>query len=596
MPEINNNSLLIRIFPFLAWLRNYKFSLFKSDLLAGITVAVIILPQSMAYALLAGVPPVIGIYSAAITPIIAGLWGNLRQLSTGPFAILSLLVYTTLSPIAIPGSHDYLEMAVLLTLIVGGINIFIGLFRLSRFVSFISLSIVKGFTSASALIIIGTQLPALLGIEIKHFQYFVPTIYNIILDLPKLHVPTFIIGVGSLFLIIIIRKISTLPSGLFTLIIATVFTAIFRLDLNGVNIIGQIQPGMPQFVLPMFDMGTISLLFVPALVMVLITNVETYSIGKTIAMETKQPLDWNKEFFGQGLANVVGSFFQNIPVSASFSRTAVNYKAGAKTAMSSVITGLSVIVVLLFATGWLYYVPRASLAAIVISAVLILFHPRQIFKLLKKNRDDGIVAISVFILSLLIKLDYALLISVSLSLIFFIWKSMHPRIIRVTHALDYKVEINGDALNKPSCPQIFHIRPDNSVFFVNSEYTVERIREKLETQASPATKFFILDFESIAFIDITAIEEFKLLKAELEAKGIQMVIMNLHIPVEKVFRSTGFIDTFDPKLIFTNRNELIPKLFEKIDHKYCVEECPYTLFPCCLKIKNEGITYQDIEE
>jgi SulP family sulfate permease len=595
MPEPKKNTLLITIFPFLLWLKDYRLSFFKSDLIAGLTVALVLIPQSMAYAILAGLPPVIGLYAAAITPAIAALWGDLRQLSTGPFAILSLLVFTTLSTMAIPGSNNYIEMAVLLTLIIGVINLIIGFFRLSIIVSFTSLSIIKGFTSASALIIMSTQLPSLLGVNIRQSQFFVPTIYNTILALPDAHIPTLILGITSLILIVLVRKISTIPSGLVALIIATVFTGVFRLDLEGIPIVGKIEAGLPAFSLPFFDMHIVTALIGPALVMVLISNVETYSIGKTIAMETKQKVDWNREFIGQGLANIVGSFFGTMPVSGSFARTAINYKTGAKTAMSSVITASGVIIALLFFTGWLFYMPKAALAAMVISAVFFLFHPRQVFKLYKKNRDDGIVAISVFILSLLIKLDYALLISVSISLIFFIWKSMHPRIIRVTRALDYKIEINGDELGKPSCPQIFHIRSDNSIFFVNAEYTVQTIREKFGSQVSPFIKFFILDFESIAFIDITAIEEIRLLKAELEEKDIKMVIMGLHIPVEKVFRSTRFIDEFDPELIFDNRNELIPKLFEKIDHNYCVHECPYTLFPCCLKIKNEEITFQDMD-
>ena len=596
MSDVNSKGLLYRLFPFLIWLKDYNFSLFKSDVIAGLTVTLILVPQSMAYAILAGLPPVIGLYTAAVTPAIAAMWGSLRQMSTGTVAIMSLLVLTTLSQFAVPGTQNYIEMAILLTFIFGVINMIVGIFRLSIIVSFTSLSIVKGFTSAAALIIMSTQLPILLGLNIENSHYFVPRIYNIIKALPDLHLPTFILGVGTFVLIILIRKISTIPSGIIALALATVATAVFRLDLQGISVVGHIEAGLPAFGLPMFNMHIITQLIVPALVMVLIGNVETYSIGKTIALETKQRVDWNREFFSQGFANFIGSFLGTMPVSGSFVRTVINYKTGAKTAISSLVVSIGVVLTLLFFTGDLYYLPNAALAAMVISAVFFLFHPRQVFKLFKKNRDDGIVAVSVFVLSLVINLDYALLISISMSLIFFIWKSMHPRIIRVTRALDYKIEINGDELNKPSCPQIFHIRPDNSIFFVNAEYTTKKIREKLDANAAPQTKFFILDFESVAFVDITAIEEFKLLKEELEEKGIKMVIMGLHIPVEKVFRSTGFIDEFDPDLIFDNRNELIPKLFEKIDHKFCVNECPYTLFPCCLKIKNEEITFRDLEE
>jgi len=584
--RINNRGLINQIFPFLVWLREYKSALFKSDLLAGITVALILIPQSMAYAILAGLPPVIGLYAAAVTPLFGALWGCLRQLSTGPIAIMSLLVLTTLSTMAEPGSPQYVEMAVVLALIIGVLYLLIGLFKFGIIMSFISLSSVKGFTSAAALIIMSTQLPHLFGVSVPRSEYFFPTIYNTIMALPELHLPTFIIGITAVLIIFFIRKIKLIPAGLIALLAATIVTAVFKLDLIGVPVVGVIESGMPLPHIPSLNMNIISPLIGPAVVIALVSFVETYSVGKSISLETHQKIEVNKEFIGQGLANIIGSIFHSYPVSGSFSRTAVNYKTGAKTAMSSVITSMVVIVALLFLTSWLYYLPKAALAAMVISAVFFLFHPRQVFKLFKKNRDDGIVAIVVFVLSLVTKPDYALLIGISISLVFFIWKSMHPRIIRVTRDLNYKVEINGDEHNKPSCPQIFHLRSDNSIFFVNAEYTIEHMDEKL-FNASAGTKYVILDFESVSFIDLTAIEELRIFKDDLETIGIKTAVISLHMPVMKVFKSTGFIDEFDKDLIFENRNELIPSLFKKLDHDYCREKCPYMLFNECVKIKNE---------
>lgn len=582
--NFNNTKLLNLIFPFLSWMREYKMSLFKKDLLAGITVALILIPQSMAYAILAGLPPIIGLYSAAVTPMFGALWGSLRQLSTGPIAIMSLLVLTTLSTMAEPGSPEYVEMALMLALIIGVLYLLIGMFKMGIIMSFISLSSVKGFTSAAALIIMSTQLPHLLGVKIHHNEYFFPTLYNTIKALPELHLPTFIIGVSSILIILAIRKFKMFPPGLVALLFATLVTAVFKLHLIGVPVVGNVISGMPSPHIPDIDMNIISPLLGPAVIIALVSFVETYSVGKSISLESNQKIEVNKEFIGQGLANIVGAFFHSYPVSGSFSRTAINFKSGAKTAMSSVITSVGVIITLLFLTSLLYYLPKAALAAMVISAVFFLFHPGQVFRLFKKNRDDGIVAISVFILSLVTKPDYALLIGITISLVFFIWKSMHPRIIRVTRDLDYKVELNGDKMDKPSCPQIFHLRSDNSIFFVNAEYTIEHMDMQLY-KASPATKYFILDFESVAFIDITAIEEIKIFKEDLENMDIQMAVIGVHGPVMKVFKSTKFIDEIDPGLIFENREELLSRLFKKIDHEYCKNKCPYKLFKECVEIK-----------
>lgn len=588
MANNKDTKLIHHLFPFLQWFDNYNLSLFRSDLLAGITVALILIPQSMAYAILAGLPPVIGLYAAAITPMLAAMWGSLRQLSTGPIAIMSLLVLTTLSTMAEPGSSEYVEMAILLTVIVGLIKLLVGLFRMGIIMSFISLSAVKGFTSAAALIIMSTQLPHLLGVKIERSEYFFPTIYKIILAIPDMHIPSFLIGISSLIVIFLLRKIKLIPPGLIALLLATIVTGVFSLDLFGVSVVGKVVSGFPTPNIPTLDMHIISPLLGPSVVIALISFVETYSVSKTISLETNQKFDINKEFVGQGISNLIGSVFQSYPVSGSFSRTAINYKAGAKTGISSVIASIGVILVLLFFTPLLYYLPKAALGAMVISAVFFLFHPRQVFRLFKKNRDDGIVAIAVFVLSLVTKPDYALLIGISISLIFFIWKAMHPRIIRVTRDLNYKVDLNGDLMDKPSCPQIFHLRSDNSIFFVNAEYTIEHLDEQLQ-KASPATKYFVLDFESVAFIDITAIEEIRIFKEDIKNMGIQFVVIGVHEPVMRVFKSTGFYDELDPDLMYENRQSLINGLCGKIDHSYCRNVCPYTLFVQCIDIKKEKL-------
>jgi SulP family sulfate permease len=583
--------LLSRFLPFIAWRRAYSADALRGDLLAGVTVAVVLIPQAMAYAMLAGLPPVYGLYAGAITPMIAGLWGSLRQLATGPIAIMSLLVLTTLTPFAEPGSEAFIRLAVLLSLLVGTVYLLVGVFRMGQVMTFISHSAVRGFTAAAALIIISTQLPNFLGIAVSRHEFILPMLVEIIRALPQFHWPTALIGIFSFTVIYGLKHFQPhAPAALLALVLTSLAIWLFELHESGIAIIGRIPGGLPGFELPMLDFAIVSSLIGPAVVIALVSFAETYAVGKAIASETKQKLDVDQEFIGQGVANLVGSLFHCYPVSGSFSRTAINYAAGARSGIASVITSLLVIVSLLYLTPLFTFIPTAALAALVISAVLILFHPKQVFVLWKQNRNDGIVAVSVFALSLLTKPDYALLIGVMISLIFFLWKTMHPRIVRETRDPEREVFLNADQFRKPSCPQILHLRSDNVIYFANAEYTVNHILKRVNEVETPL-KFVLLDFQAISFIDMTGIEELRSLKEELEGQGIRLALMAIHRPVMETFESSGFIDELEASCYFEktwdneHRGDAIARLFRDIDHEYCREVCPYYLFEECHTVK-----------
>jgi SulP family sulfate permease len=580
-------SVIFKIFPFLLWVKGYGFSSLKGDAAAGLTVAAVLIPQSMAYAILAGLPPVYGLYAAVSAPLIGALWGSLRQLATGPIAIMSLLVLTTLSSIAEPGSREFIDLAFLLALMVGIIYLLIGLFRFGEIMSFISHSAVKGFTAAASLIIIATQLPNFLGLSVTHHEYIFHQLLNIITSLPGLHPATMVIGIAAFVIIYGIKRVRpSFPASIAALVLTTLTVYAFQLHSKGVAIIGDIPGGLPLPHLPFSNIDTISSLIGPAVVIAMVSFAETYSVGKAISSQTKQKLNVDQEFIGQGLANFIGSFFQAYPVSGSFSRTAINFAAGAKTGISGAISSLTVIVSLLFLTPLFTYIPKAALAALVISAVLLLFHPKEVFKLWKMNRHDGIVAITVFVLSLLAKPDYALLIGVMISLVFFLWKTMHPRIIRITKDPLHNMFVNADMYEKPSCPQILHLSSDNAIYFANAEYTVEHILERLNEMESPV-KFLLLDLHAMGFIDITGVDELRLLLEEAKRKGVAVALMGIHTPVRETFKRSGFIKAIPDDLIINNRGDAITILFDRIDHDYCRETCPYALFNECPEVKDK---------
>ncbi|MFC1489368.1 SulP family inorganic anion transporter [Thermodesulfobacteriota bacterium] len=581
----SDHRLLNRFFPFLTWFKGYQLTTFRGDALAGITVAVVLIPQSMAYALLAGLPPVYGLYAAAVTPLIGALWGSLRQLATGPIAIMSLLVLTTLTPLAEPGSERFIELAFLLALLVGVLYLLIGIFRLGMVMFFISHSAVKGFTAAAALIIIATQLPHFLGLSASRHEYILPRLVEIVKGLPALHLPTTAVGLLAIGIIFGVQKFrKSLPAGLIAMVGATLLVFMIELHLKGVAIIGKIPSGLQHPIIPSLDFETISSLLGPAVVIALVSFAETYSVGKAISAKTKQKVSVDQEFIGQGLANLIGSFFQSYPVSGSFSRTAINYAAGAKTGISSVISSLSVILALLFLTPLFTFIPKAALAALVISAVLLLFNPKEVFVLWKANRHDGIVAVTVFVIALIAKPDYALLIGVLISLIFFLWKTMHPRIVRVTKDPELNTFLNADVYDKPSCPQILHLRSDNAIYFANAEYTIEHLIERLDEQTTPV-KFLLIDFQAVGFIDITGVDELRVLLDDLKERNMQLALMGVHLPVKQVFESSGFINEIEPGYLIENRGDAITFLFQHIDHGYCKDVCPHALFLECPTVK-----------
>jgi sulfate permease, SulP family len=585
MPSDRPHHRLNRFFPFLEWLKGYQIADFQKDGLAGLTVAVVLIPQAMAYAMLAGMPPVYGLYAAAATPMIAALWGSLRQLATGPIAIMSLLVLTTLTPLAEPGSPAFIEYAFLLAFMVGVLYLVIGLFRLGVVMAFISHSAVKGFTAAAALIITATQVPHLLGLEVSRHEYIFHMLTELVGALPTIHLPTCIVGLVAFGIIYGLRRYrKNFPAGLVALVATTAALIFFELHETGIAIVGKSPRGLPSLHLPPFGFDIISSLLGPAVVIALVSFAETYSVGKAISAQTKQKVNVDQEFIGQGLANLIGSFFQCYPVSGSFSRTAINFAMGAKTGISSVIASLSVVLALLFLTPLLTYIPKAALAALVISAVLLLFHPKEVFTLWKMNRHDGIVALTVFGLSLLTKPDYALLIGVVISLMFFLWKTMHPRVVRVSKDPELNMFINADVFEKPSCPQILQLRSDNVIYFANAEYTVESILQRLNEQTTPV-KFLLLDFQAVGFIDITGIDEIRRLHDEVKEREFQLALISVHLPVKEAFERSGFSDELEAGMLIENRGAVISILFQQIDHAYCKNTCPYSLFFECATVK-----------
>ena len=431
-----------RFTPFLGWIGELKDGkTLKADAIAGLTVALVLVPQSMAYAQLAGLPAYVGLYASFLPVIIASVFGSSRQLATGPVAIVSLMTASALAPIAATQSVEtVLAYAAVLAFMVGIFQLALGLLRLGVLVDFLSHPVVVGFTNAAAIIIASSQLSKFFDIVTRKGEHHYQTMGNLFTDLPTLNLVTLIMGLFSVFLLLYIKKVAPkLPNVLITVIICTLISYFLGYEDMGKDsanhpiVVGFVPSGLPGFQIPNVEFSQVINLIVTAMVIGLLGFVEAISVAKAIASETRQRLSANQELVGQGLSNLTSSVFQGYPGSGSFSRSAVNFSAGAVTGFSSIVTGILVAVTLLFLTPLLHHLPQATLAAVIMVAVINLVKIEPIKHAWKVHRHDGFIAVAVFATTLFFAphLEKGIMIGVLLSLGLFLYRTMSPRFVEV---------------------------------------------------------------------------------------------------------------------------------------------------------------------
>ena len=496
-----------RFTPFMDWIGELKNgTTLKADAIAGLTVALVLVPQSMAYAQLAGLPPYVGLYASFLPVIIAAIFGSSRQLATGPVAIVSLMTAAALEPLAIQNPEGFLAYAAILAFMVGIFQLSLGLLRLGVLVDFLSHPVVVGFTNAAALIIASSQIGKLFGIAARKGEHHYETVWHLIQDMPQTHLTTLIMGGLSLFLLIFIKKLSPkLPNVLITVVICTLLSYFLAYEGRGGSVVGLVPSGLPGFKIPDVEFNQVVHLIVSAMVIGLLGFVEAISVSKAIASETRQRLSANQELVGQGLSNLTASFFQAYPVSGSFSRSAVNFSADAKTGFSSIITGVLVAVTLLFLTPLLYHLPQATLAAVIVVAVINLIKIKPIIHAWKVHKHDGFIAVAAFVTTLFFAphLEKGIMIGVLLSLGLFLYRTMSPHFVEVSRHDDGTLR-NADLFNLKTSDTVSVFRYGGDLYFANAGYLEGKVLNSIA--AKPDLKVLILDFESVDLVDSTGEE------------------------------------------------------------------------------------------
>ena len=499
------------LIPILEWLPNYNSSRLKGDFIAGITVSIILIPQGIAYALIAGLPPIYGLYCALVPQLVYAIFGSSRQVAIGPVAMDSLIVATGVSTLALAGSDSYIAIAILLAFMVGSIQFLLGVFRLGFIVNFLSKPVISGFTSAVALTIGVNQFRNLFGVDFvqsDQIQYVLEDIWFNIIDF---NVHTTVIGLISVGVIILLRKINKkIPNALLVVVVGILTIRYLGDEFSDVAIVKDIPSGLPSFSFPEMDISQIKELLPIALTLVMVGYLETISIGKSLeAKQDEYKLRPNQELIALGLSNIIGSWFKAYPSTSSFSRSAINQESGATTGMASLVSVVMVLLTLLFLTPLFYHLPKTVLAAIIIVAVFGLVNIKEAIFLWKANNLDFWLLVVTFFSTLLFGIEYGIMIGVGLSLIILIFRTSRPYVAELGKVPDSDFYRNRERFNEVILDdEVLVFRFDAQLFYANSSYFIETLELMVE-EKGPRLKLIVLDAESINRVDSTGVEMLK---------------------------------------------------------------------------------------
>lgn len=589
--------MLNKFFPFLNWINELKDpQILRADMVAGLTVALVLIPQSMAYATLAGLPEVYGLYIAFVPVFVAALWGSSRQLGTGPVAVVSTMTATILTPVVItmlePGYTQeqflalFIPTAMFLTLLVGLFQLTLGLFRLGAIVNFLSHPVIVGFTNAAALFIGLTQVSKVFGVDMPggasdHFMTV--RIWGVIQNLDKTHVATLLMGISAFAILIGFKRyLPRAPGVLIAVVVTTLASYFMGFEQMGGKVVGTIPEGLPGFAMPGFSLDALSELFIGAVIISLVGFMEAISIAKAMAAKTKDHINPNQELIGQGLGNICGSFFQAYPASGSFSRSAVNLNAGARTGFSSVVTAIIVVITLLFLTPLLYHLPKATLAAVVIMAVFGLINFKAVKHIWLTNKHDGVAAIITFIATIgsAPKLDHGIMIGAVLAIVLYLYRTMRPRVALLGRYKDgtlRDLEVHKDL---PIDENIIAVRFDGSLYFANVSFFEDAMLTAVADH--PDAKYLLVVGDAINQMDASGEEVLRHLVERLRDNQVTVVFSGLKRQILQVMRATDLNNVIGEQHIFANEDMAFDAIYEWLGKGAAGKYCP-------LKRQPEGI-------
>ncbi len=551
--------MIARLFPITKDLLTYNRSTLFSDLIAGVSIAVIVIPQGLAYAMIAGLPPIYGLYAALIPQLIHGIMGTSRHPAVGPVALDSLVVAIALSALSLSGIEEVIAVAIFLATMVGVLQLLMGLLQMGVLANYLSRPVISGFTSAAAIIIGLSQVKHLLGLQIESSNQIQKMILPVVQNFSETHFMTVVVGLSAMSLILITKKyLPKFPSALLVSVFGVLLIWSTRWDLHGVEIVGHIPAGLPDVGLFTVSPELIKDMLPFALTLAVIGYVEIISITKELEeKEEKYSLKPNKELMALGTANLVGSFFQSYPVSASFSRSAVKFQAGAKTGMTAVFSALIVGLALLFFTSLFFYLPIPVLAGIIMVAVIRLINVRYAIDLYKTRRDEFFLLLMTCLLTLFVGISEGILIGALLSLLLMVIRTSKPHyaVLAKVSGTNYYKNVSRFETDTKIDDDILIIRFDAQLFFGNRDYFRKIIFEEMEKK--PNLKGFILVARGITYIDSSGLSTLGAMIKSFQQKGILFMVAGAIGPARDVLQQSKLTDLIQEKNMFAKTADAV---------------------------------------
>lgn len=551
--------MIARLFPITKDLLTYNRSTLFSDLIAGVSIAVIVIPQGLAYAMIAGLPPIYGLYAALIPQLIHGIMGTSRHPAVGPVALDSLVVAIALSALSLSGIEEVIAVAIFLATMVGVLQLLMGLLQMGVLANYLSRPVISGFTSAAAIIIGLSQVKHLLGLQIESSNQIQKMILPVVQNFSETNFMTVVVGLSAMSLILITKKyLPKFPSALLVSVFGVLLIWSTRWDLHGVEIVGHIPAGLPDVGLFTVSPELIKDMLPFALTLAVIGYVEIISITKELEeKEEKYSLKPNKELMALGTANLVGSFFQSYPVSASFSRSAVKFQAGAKTGMTAVFSALIVGLALLFFTSLFFYLPIPVLAGIIMVAVIRLINVRYAIDLYKTRRDEFFLLLMTCLLTLFVGISEGILIGALLSLLLMVIRTSKPHyaVLAKVSGTNYYKNVSRFETDTKIDDDILIIRFDAQLFFGNRDYFRKIIFEEMEKK--PNLKGFILVARGITYIDSSGLSTLGAMIKSFQQKGILFMVAGAIGPARDVLQQSKLTDLIQEKNMFAKTADAV---------------------------------------
>ena len=517
---------LEKFVPAYGWLRSYGLGDLSRDFSAALIIAVMIVPQSMAYALLAGLPPIYGLYASTVPAIIYALFGTSKHMPVGPPALMALLTFASVGAIAVPGSEEYIGYVLLLALMVGVLQLGLGFLQMGFLTNFISHPVLSGFIYASAVIIALSQAKHFLGIESSDDHSTLGMVTNIAGKIGDTNPVPLVIGLLSIATIVLLgRFLPRVPGALVAVVAATLAVYLLSLDGRSVSIVGEVPGGLPRPSMPTLNFEAIRTLVPAALIVAFVGFIESISVARAIASQEKYKVDSNQELRALGLANVGAAFFSGFPVAGSFSRTAVQYQSGGKTQMASIITALMVVVTLLFLTPLFYYLPNVALAAVIVVAVYKLLDFQEARYIFRVRGPDGLAMLITFLVTLFVGVEQGIIAGAAFALLAFLRRTAYPHIIELGYVEEEDSFIGVQSYPEAKIfPEALILRFDARLYYANipflEEYLISTVPDR------PDLKYVVIDSRGINSIDVTALEGLESLVSEYRARNIKIIFTN----------------------------------------------------------------------